>query len=234
MVSGFGGKTESEGAREMNKGWNRWDTVILLLGLVPLVFAWTVYDRLPDLIPSHYGLNGQPDDFSDKLSFILMMSGLNLGLPFLIKWMPAVDPRRKNYRKFSRFYGLFRFAITLFFSGMFTMILLKSLGYPIDIAKVVMLGIGLLWMLIGNYLGQVRSNWFFGIKLPWTLESDEVWRRTHRISGGVWMGAGLMILLSSFLPLPVAFWTVAIAVAGSVLVPGVYSYLLFQKLNDHA
>ncbi len=162
----------------MNKGWNRWDTVILLLGLVPLVFAWTVYDRLPDLIPSHYGLNGQPDDFSDKLSFILMMSGLNLGLPFLIKWMPADNPRRKNYRKFSRFYGLFRFAITLFFSGMFTMILLKSLGYPIDIAKVVMLGIGLLWMLIGNYLGQVRSNWFFGIKLPWTLESDEVWRRT--------------------------------------------------------
>lgn len=91
----------------MNKGWNRWDTVILLLGLVPLAFAWTVYDRLPDMIPSHYGLNGQPDDYSDKFVFILMMSAFNLGLPFLMKWMPAMDPRRENYRKFSRFYELF-------------------------------------------------------------------------------------------------------------------------------
>lgn len=217
----------------MNKGWNRWNTVILLLGLVPLAFAWTVYDRVPDMIPSHYGLNGQPDDYSDKFVFILMMSAFNLGLPFLMKWMPAMDPRRENYRKFSRFYELFRVVITLFLSGLFTMILLESLGYPIEISKVVMVGVGLLWMVIGNYLGQVRSNWFFGIKLPWTLESDEVWRRTHRISGGVWMGAGLFILLSSFLPPSVAVWTVMISVAGSVLVPVVYSYLLFKKLNDH-
>lgn len=217
----------------MNRGWNRWDTVILLLGLVPLGFAWTVYDRLPDMIPSHYGLNGQPDDYSDKFVFILMMSAFNLGLPFLMKWMPAMDPRRENYRKFSRFYELFRVVITLFLSGLFTVILLESLGYPIEISKVVMVGVGLLWMVIGNYLGQVRSNWFFGIKLPWTLESDEVWRRTHRLSGGVWMGAGLLILLSSFLPPSVAVWTVMISVAGSVLVPVVYSYLLFQKLNDH-
>lgn len=222
-----------EGEGKVNKGWNRWDTIILLAGLATLIFAWTVYDRLPDQIPSHFGPNGQPDDYSDKSVFILIMIALNLGLPLLLKWIPAVDPRRENYQKFKRIYELFRVVITLFISALFIVILLNALGYPMEIPRAVMVGVGLLWMMIGNYMGQVRPNWFIGIRLPWTMENPEVWRRTHRIGGAIWMGAGLLILLSSFLPLSVAIWTVMIAGAGSVLAPGIYSYLLFQKLNHH-
>lgn len=215
----------------MNKRWNAWDMAVLILALAPLLFAWMVYDRLPAQIPSHFGLDGQPDGYSGKFGLIVIFSVLVLGLPFLMKWLPALDPRRENYRKFSRFYELFRLVVTLFLSGMFTATLLYALGYPVNISKVVLTGVGLLWMVIGNYLGQVRSNWFFGIKLPWTLENEEVWRRTHRLSGPLWMGAGILLVLSVFLPSSVTLWTVSLSVLVILLVPPVYAYYLFRKLG---
>ncbi|PTX63283.1 putative membrane protein [Melghirimyces profundicolus] len=211
--------------------WNRWDTVILVLALLPGVFAWAVYDRLPDRVPSHFGPSGKPDDYSDKEVFIPMMSGLILSLPFFIKWLPFIDPRRENYRKFTRFYEIFRLVLTLFLGGVFVATLLYTLGYPVNLSKIMPVGLGLLWIVLGNFMGQVRPNWFFGIRLPWTLENEEVWRRTHRFTGPLWVGAGILILFTALLPAGMTFWVVLPILILSSLLPMVYAYAVYRKLS---
>ncbi|MDA8354061.1 MAG: SdpI family protein [Firmicutes bacterium] len=216
------------------KKWTRWDTVVLILGMIPLVFAWTVYDQLPERIPSHFNLSGEPDDYSDKATFIPLMAGMGLGLPFLIKWLPALDPRKENYRKFTSSYELFRVALTGFLGGIFIATLLYALGYPVDLSQVVPVGIGLLWMVLGNFLGRIRSNYFFGIKLPWTLENEEVWRKTHRFSGPVWMGAGMVIVVSAFLPPWVRGGLIFVAILLTILLPVGYAYRVYRKIHQES
>ena len=109
---------------------------------------------------------------------------------------------------------------------------LYALGYPLSMGKIVRFAIGLLLVFIGNYFGKIRHNYTFGIKTPWTLASEEVWNKTHRISGPLWVVAGLIWMLSIFITEKLAF---AIAM-GSIIVVSIYgfaySYILFQKLKN--
>jgi uncharacterized membrane protein len=213
--------------------WNRWDTLIVILASVTILFAWSVYQELPDQIPTHFGPAGKPDNYSDKSIFIPMMGALVLLLPFLIKWLPLLDPRRENYQKFGRFYDLFRLSITLFLGGTFVAVLLYARGYSVNISTVTCLGLGLLWMVLGNYMGQVRPNWLFGIKLPWTLENDEVWRKTHRFAGPLWVGAGVLMLFAAWLPGIWAFWVSMVLIGSSSVLPAVYAYWTYRNMKSN-
>jgi uncharacterized membrane protein len=147
----------------------------------------------------------------------------------LTRVMPAIDPRGANYVKFGGAFEAIIISILLYMLGLHLVILRASLGYPVAMERVLPIGIGILLVLIGNLLPRARPNWFIGIRTPWTLTSDRVWERTHRIGGRAFVAGGLAILISA-LVIPQAAQYVLVAVVvicslGAVL----YSYLDWRR-----
>jgi len=108
-----------------------------------------------------------------------------------------------------------------------------SLGYQIPVDRYVIMGIGLLFMLIGNLMGQLRHNYFVGIKTPWTLASQEVWQKTHRLSSRIWVGSGLVTVLTGlFLGGGQGFIIFMGVLAAAVIIPLVYSCIVFRQIKN--
>jgi uncharacterized membrane protein len=216
---------------EQKNKWGWTDVILAIIAFVPVMAALLLYDRLPARMAIHFGLGGQPNGYQDKFTFVVIFGLLTLILPFLIKVLQQIDPRRDHYTKFRRAFEWFRFAITIFQSGIFGIVIAFNIGVPINIQTITSIGIGLLFIVIGNYLGQVRSNYFIGIRTPWTLAHDEVWRRTHRLAGPLWMIAGLVNIASAFMPGTWALWVSGVMIGCVVIVPILYSYLAFRKMQ---
>ena len=208
-------------------GWR--DLVLVLIGAIPLVLGWAWYDELPEQVASHFGMDGTPNGWMSKNGLLMLIGGFCIVLPLLMNLLRRIDPNRENYRKFQSAFELIRFATTGLLSGVFIMALAYNKGYDVNIQMYVLLGIGVLYLIFGNVMTQIRYNYFIGIRTPWTLASEDVWRRTHRVAGPLMMGAGAVSLIAAFLPGAIAIWVFLAAVAVSVGVPFVYSYVLFSK-----
>jgi uncharacterized membrane protein len=208
-------------------GWR--DLVLLLIGAIPLVLAWAWYDQLPEQMVSHFGIDNTPNGWMSKNGVLMLVGGLCILLPLLMNLFRRIDPNRENYSKFQSAFEMIRFATTGLLSGVFIMILAYNKGYDVNIQMCLMLGIGVLFLFFGNVTTQIRFNYFVGIRTPWTLASEDVWRRTHRVAGPLMMGAGAVSLIAAFLPGALATSVFLAAVAVSVGVPFVYSYVVFSK-----
>lgn len=213
----------------MKMKWNRMDWVILVIALIPIVFAWSVYDRLPDTIVTHWNIKNQPDGYMSKNQGLLVPSLLGIGIPFLMKVLRRIDPRRENYEMFAVTYDIIRLAVTVLLACVMVFLVLSNLGYDVDSSRVVPLLIGGIFMVLGNYMGRIRFNYLIGIRTPWTLASEEVWRRTHRFAGPVWFFGGLLALLCAFLPEAIPSYALFVVIVATALIPTVYSYLAFSK-----
>ncbi|PWK14908.1 SdpI family protein [Tumebacillus permanentifrigoris] len=212
--------------------WGVTDIMLAVIGLLPFGYGVLVYDRLPETMATHFGMQGEADGWQGKGSFLALMALLTLGLPMLMKVTRRIDPRSENYEKFEHVYDIFRLGITLILSAAMGATIFFNLGYAFSMQMFALVGLGLFFIVIGNYMGQVRYNYFIGIKTPWTLADEEVWRRTHRASGPLIVVTGLVSVIAAFLPNVVAAWVFGTVFAGSMLVfPMVYSYLQFQRLR---
>jgi uncharacterized membrane protein len=146
-----------------------------------------------------------------------------------MKIIPVISPKGFRTDKFSDVIGVLQVTLVGFMSIVAILVLLEAHGLNVLINEVIIAGVGLLFVVIGNYLGKVRKNFFIGIRTPWTLASDEVWNRTHRMGGKLFMLSGVIIWLGALLRLPLT-WTVGVAV-GLVLIPVVYSYFLYRQIE---
>jgi uncharacterized membrane protein len=152
-------------------------------------------------------------------------------LTLLMRWLPRIDPRGANYPKFAgTFNGLF-ISIMLFILGMHFVILASALGYPVAMGRWVPIGMGAFFIVMGNLLPRARPNWFVGIRTPWTLSSDRVWEKTHRLAGYVFVVLGVLIGLigvvsgGSDLVMPWLGGLIGIAALSLV----VYSYVEWRR-----
>lgn len=174
---------------------------IYSLILIVLVLTMTIifYDKLPEEIPIHWNLKGEVDNYVSKpfgafLSPLLMVA-IWLGMKFL----PNIDPRRHNYKKFESSYEIAIGVLVTFAFVLQMAIILSSLGYDISMDRIIMVMSGVMFVVIGNYLPKAKSNFFYGIKTPWTLSSEISWKKTHRLGGRLFVVSGLAIILSSLL-----------------------------------
>jgi uncharacterized membrane protein len=211
--------------------WNRHDGLLLAFNAIAFIVLWAVFnDRLPDPVGSHYNLSGEQDGLMPKWGFWLLCAALQILLPFVIKGARLIDPKAHNYEKFEGFFELLRWAMSLFMLGVVLMIIYQNLDRSFPAVRLLLGGIGVLWLVIGNRLGQVQSNFTFAIRTPWTLTDEQNWKMTHRFAGRVWFAAGLIMIVSSAFAAGYAAGTILIAaVAVSAVVPVVYSYLLFSR-----
>ncbi|RYD68849.1 MAG: SdpI family protein [Sphingobacteriales bacterium] len=207
------------------------DWLIWLFLLAPFAIITYFWDRFPAEIPLHWNMNGEADSYGSKLEGLLLMPLVNIGLYILLLVLPYIDPKKANYALFKSPYQILRFVIHIFLFLAFMMIIFTVLGYDISSQKIIPLAVIALMLVLGNYMGTIRPNYFVGIKTPWTLANEDVWVKTHRFSGKIWVFASLiMLVIALFLPINEIIMLLYIALL--VLPPFVYSYLEFRKLES--
>lgn len=203
---------------------------LLLMIIAAFAISAYFYPMLPDRIPTHWDFKGQINGYSGRLSGAFMMPVMNMVMYGLFIFLPALDPKRESYKLFQSTYIYFRYLFHIFFFGMHIIIISAALGYDVDTGRLVMLGISLLFMLMGNVMGRLKHNYFIGIKTPWTLASEEVWTRTHRLAAKLWTVGGLIGFIMVLLKVNLS-WTFTVILILPALIPTVYSYVIFNKLK---
>ena len=205
------------------------EIIPVLLIIVCAILSIYFYSHFPDRVVGHWNFEGTPDRYTSKTGAAFGMLGVIAGMYVLFLVLPLLDPKRERYQSFEKVYHYFKGLIISVMSAIYIVSGFYNLGYNLKINLIVPLIIGLLMIAIGNYMGKIKNNWFVGIRTPWTLSSENVWNKTHRMGGWCFMVFGLLIIVSPLLPKALGL---AAFIAGIVLVvfgTMVYSYLVYRK-----
>jgi len=209
----------------------RTNILCLAFIVIAVVTAAYLYPSLPDQIPRPFNIYGDGVDYISKLRHVLILLLMPIFVFATMRLAPVISPHGFRTEDFADTLNIFTVALVGFMSAVALLILLKTSGRNAYFHEMIYTAIGLLFIVMGNYLGKLRKNFFLGFRTPWTLASDEVWSRTHRFGGRVFVLIGFFVLLNAFL---IFFerWvlTVALLVVGS-LVPIIYSYALYRQLE---
>lgn len=210
---------------------------VLTLGLLfiaGLAYALWGIAQVPEgqLVPTHFDASGEPDAFGSRWS-LLLGPGVQLFVIVLVAIIPAIEPRRTHMQMS---YGPLRVLIvvmSVFFVGLTVVITETALGREVDISRAMLIGMGALFIVLGNLMGKIRSTFTFGVRTPWTLTSERSWVATHRLTGWLWVGIGLAAVGLGLLGLGEAgFWVFLVGVIGSLFVILPYSWWVWRNDPD--
>ena len=202
-----------------------------LIGIVLLPFLYLAYvwNQLPAQVPLHYNIKGEVNRYGDKAELILIPIMTSLLIYVIFLAVPHIDPK-KQIQKMGKKYDTLKWVITTFMSVLALFIIYTAKNQSFANPNYILLLCGVLFILLGNYFKTIKANYFIGIRTPWTLENESVWKETHKLGGKIWFAGGLLVILSSLIfderTNFIIFMTI---IAVMVLVPVVYSYLLFKK-----
>ena len=197
-----------------------------ILILLPTLIGCVFWFQLPEKMPTHFNLLGQADGYDHKMFAIFGLPALMLLMHWLILFLMIKDPKSSNISSKIQLliYWIIPFVSCLSMISIFG----ESLGYSMMSGILAQIFMGVLMIVIGNYLPKTHRNYIIGIRLPWTLESDKNWRKTHRLAGKIWVLGGLLLFLNSFVQIYV-YWVFFLTLLLVVLMPGVYSYQLSKS-----
>lgn len=202
----------------------------LVIILVMFGIGIYFYPKMPDMMPTHWNYNWVVDNYSSKNQAIFIFPGIALFLLVLFQFLPKLDPKKENYPKFEKTWEAFQFSLLIFFLYVYILTIFASLDKSINVGSYIMFGIGVLFMILGNYMWKIRQNYFVGIKLPWTLANEEVWNKTHRMWGKMFMLGWLLFIINSYFN--ITPWFMLFIILWLILVvPMVYSYLIFKRIE---
>ncbi len=211
----------------MNK--KRANTIINIIAVVILAVVLISYSGLPDMIPGHWGADGAVDRWIEK-KWIFGMWLLVPGVDLLMRFAEKIDPKWENYKRFDKVFLYFRISMAVFMSALVVITLVAAKDPAlIDMNKVMFPMMGLMFAMLGNYMPKVKYNYTFGIKTPHTLASENVWNKTHRMAGPLWVVCGLLMACCGFVKGDAAVWILLITTGILVVVPVVYAYLEYKK-----
>jgi uncharacterized membrane protein len=204
----------------------KWFPVLPII--LTIVFSIVVYRQLPAVMATHWGANGQANGWTSRPVGAFIIPLIMLALWGIMRGVPTIDPRAANYAKFPETYDFVINGVVTLMAVLHVAVLGVGLGWTIPMRAVALTIVGLMFMGIGNVLPRARSNWFFGIRTPWTLSSDAVWGRTHRMAGYLMSAAGLACMGAIALP---AAWTAVVVLAatfGAAIGSIAYSYAVWR------
>lgn len=200
----------------------------LLLIAAAFVTSAVVYDRLPEQVPIHWNIRGEADQFGHKVWAAWLTPGIMVGFAMLMAVLPVVSPQKFRVDSFRRVYD----GIVVLVMALFLFIHLVSLRQTFDPAtqggRLLISGMFLFFVLLGNFMGKIRRNFWMGIRVPWTLASDRVWNETHRLAAWFWVAAGIVgAVLASLNQMIAALAILSVA----ILIPVFYSLWLYKTLE---
>jgi uncharacterized membrane protein len=206
---------------------NRW--IGLIVAAIALAVAVWAYPQLPPRVPSHWNIRGEVDGYAGRFVAAFVFPLAILLIAGLVHVFPKIDPKGANYPKFNDTYWLLINGILIFMGVVYLAVIGNALGAPIPIQRVMPVALGFLFIVLGNYLGRVQPNWFLGIRTPWTLSSDTVWRKTHRLGAWVFVIAGVLFIASALVPTVRSGVPLAVIILVLVMTPVLYSLYLWMR-----
>ena len=201
------------------------------VSLLPIIFGLIVYDKLPDQVPTHWNAAGEIDGWSSKTFAVFGLPCFMAVIGLLVQLGLSADPKRRNMPNIMVKFSAWICPLLSLFLVPST--LLAGMGHHINIALITCLIVGAVFLVIGNYLPKCKQTYTMGIRLPWTLNSEENWNRTHRMSGKLWILGGLLFIILGFIAGNTNAGLVSAILFGNIaamiIVPTVYSYLLYKR-----
>lgn len=197
-----------------------------IVTILPVLIGIICWNRLPDVMATHFGFNNEANGFSSKAFAVFGLPLILLAVLWVGAFVTAHDPKRQNIS--SKMFSLMLWIAPVISLVAAAIMYPVNLGYELNIAFFSELLLGLMFIIIGNYLPKARQNYTIGIKIPWTLANEENWNRTHRLAGYLWMICGILMILISLTRFIPAEWLVGIFLI-MVLVPCIYSFWLHAK-----
>ncbi len=198
---------------------------------IQVIIAIAAFPSLPSAVPIHWGINGQPNGYGPKWVATLLWPLMSIGLYVLLRVLMIIGPRlgsRSNLVANARVRDVIVMGIILFLLIIQLSTTVSILGMPIDIIFITNLAMSVLFIGLGNFMGKLRRNFWMGIRTPWTLTSEVVWERTHRLGGWLFVGIGLLGIVFSFVPL-LRVWGVVALILIVVIFLCVYSYVCYRQ-----
>ncbi len=218
----------------MREYWNKYKWTMLITSVVillPIVMGVLLWDKLPERVPFHWGINGEVDRYATKPEAVFLMPTIMLGLQWLCTILSQLDPKGKNHNNKTMWLVLWIIPVLNLF--LHVMVWLAAFDREINMAVIMPLFMGALFVVIGNYLPKCRQSYTVGIKLPWTLNDEGNWNATHRLAGKLWVAGGLLCMPCALLSGMWAFIVMMSILVVMCIIPTVYSYRYYKKhTND--
>ena len=213
----------------------------IALGVMLVLAAWAWVQIPPGTqVPIHWGVDGQPNGYASKEVALLLTPLLTIGLVALLYVLPRFEPRARNLAQSGGPYVQVVISLLVLMVVVQLVVVLAALGRPVDVSLVIGVLTGGLFVVIGNVLGKVRSNFMFGVRTPWTLSSDLAWNKTHRLVGRLFVLLGLAVAIAAVVGGQMAFVVLLVGIAVVIVVSFVYSYQVWKtdpnklKVGEHS
>lgn len=204
---------------------------IIAVVLLPFIYLAYIWNTLPAEVPLHWNIQGEIDRYGDKTELLLIPFLLPLLTYIIFLVVPKIDPKDK-LKKMGNKYRSIKILLTVFMSLLALFIIYASKNQSLSNPNYMILFIGVLYIILGNYFKTIRSNYFIGIRTPWTLENETVWKETHKMAGKLWFLGGLIVVLGSIILDKSSnfylFITLTLIIS---LIPVIYSYFKFQEVT---
>lgn len=204
--------------------------IVFIMLVVPFIAIGILWPQIPAEVPVHYNFEGVADNYAKKEVGVFIMPVVNIFLFLLLYYLPKIDPKKQVSLENKGYVTLIILMVAFFFV-LFAFELMKYIGKPLVENQFIYV-FPLLFLILGNYLSKLRPNYFFGVRTPWTLENQEVWRRTHRFTGRVWMISGVLLFVLALIAAErLKLWVMLAFLGIIVLVPLVYSYIVYRQVK---
>jgi len=203
----------------------------VIIGIMFLLAAWS-WLRIPEgaSIPVHWGINGEADRYGGKFEGLLLLPVITLLAALLLSLIPRIDPRGENIARSAKAYKSIWFVTLLFMLAIYVMSILAALGWAINMGRIIGPALGILFIILGNYMGKIRSNYTVGIRTPWTLASELSWNKTHRLGGKLFVALGLLVLVMAlFGQGALTFYVLLAGLLITLITLFAYSYIVWKS-----
>lgn len=210
------------------------ELLLVLITIIPIIYLFIVWKDLPEQVPMHWNFQGEVDRYGSKASLGGLVLLINIPIYLLMLFLPKIAAKQESIERMGKKYYRLRLILQLFMSSIVLAILVVSSGAT-EIAIETLLGYCFIFfmLLFGNYMGSIRQNHFMGIRTPWTLENEEVWKKTHQLGGRLWIGGAILgLILLFFLPNNWGLISVIALMVIPMLWASIYSFVLFKKLKN--
>lgn len=198
-----------------------------LVILLPIAVGIVLWNKLPETVATHWGFGGVANGFSSKLFAVFGLPLFLAAIHWLCAWATGLDPKAKEHNP--KMVNLVLWICPCISILGSLVIYWNALGKKMNIDLIMMIAMGLMFIIIGNYLPKCKQSYTLGIKLPWTLKSEENWNKTHRLGGKLWVVCGVVLVVAAILPAEIIPYIIIPVLVTAALVPTVYSYLLYKK-----
>lgn len=202
--------------------------ISITLIAISVLAGLLLWNRLPDPMPGHWNASGDIDGYISKFWGVFLIPIISIALTGLFLIIPRIDPLKANIAQFRAAFNWFIVVFMAYMLYVYALTLVAALGTPFNMTLMLLPAVGLLFIGVGYLMSGAKRNFFIGIRTPWTLSSDTVWDKTHKLGSRLFMLGGVVTILCAFLG-ESGIWIMLVAMLGASFVPIVYSYVLYQR-----